>query len=181
MGNSTLHITKGFSKNLKYSELHCHTNYSFQEGASSPEEILTKANELEISAVAITDHDNLCGAMEFAQMAKTIGIQAIIGVELTLNTGTLKQPNKNDLSDKKKHLTLLAENLTGYKNISTLISYGHLHSVKRNYPALNVNFLKKYSEGVICLSGCTQGEISELIASNRYDAVSYTHLRAHET
>ncbi len=49
--------------------------------------------------------------------------------------------NKNDLSDKKKHLTLLAENLTGYKNISTLISYAHLHSVKRNYPELNVNFL----------------------------------------
>ncbi|MDP7612459.1 MAG: DNA polymerase III subunit alpha [Dehalococcoidia bacterium] len=169
MGNSTLHITEDFSKDLKYSELHCHTNYSFQEGASSPEEILIKAHELEISAVAITDHDNLCGAIEFAQMAKTIGIQAIIGVELTLNAGTLEQPNKNDLSDKQKHLTLLAENLTGYKNISTLISYAHLHSAKRNYPELNVNFLEKYSEGVICLSGCTQGEISALIASNRYD------------
>ena len=102
MGNSTLHITKGFSKDLKYSELHCHTNYSFQEGASSPEEILIKAHELEISAVAITDHDNLCGAMEFAQVAKTIDIQAIIGVELTLNSGILEQSNRNDLSDKKK-------------------------------------------------------------------------------
>src|SRR3972149_1992177 len=72
---------------IPYAELHCHSNYSFKEGASYTAELLIQAKKLGLEALAITDHDNLCGAMEFAQAAKSVGIKAITGVELTLTTG----------------------------------------------------------------------------------------------
>ena len=71
-----------------YAELHCHSNYSFQEGASSVEELLVRAMDLGYPALALTDHDNLCGAMEFSRMANDIGIQPITGAEITLEDGS---------------------------------------------------------------------------------------------
>ena len=68
-----------------YAELHCHSNFSFQEGASSVEDLLVRAHDIGLSALALTDHDNLCGAMHFAQVAKTVGIKAITGAELSLS------------------------------------------------------------------------------------------------
>ena len=67
-----------------YSELHCHSYYSFHDGASSLEELLVRAKELGYRALALTDHDNLCGAMRFAQLARSLEVQGIIGAELTL-------------------------------------------------------------------------------------------------
>ena len=84
-----------------YAELHCHTNYSFKEGASEGWDLLVRAHSLGIHALAITDHDNLCGAMEFAQSAKSVGIKAIIGAEATLST-----PSANGMG--RHHVTLLA-------------------------------------------------------------------------
>ena len=83
----------------KYVELHCHSNYSFYEWASFPEELIATAKMLEYPALALTDHDNLCGAMEFARLANRNGIQPITGVELTLSGGS--------------HVTLLAETREG--------------------------------------------------------------------
>ncbi|HZA25071.1 MAG TPA: PHP domain-containing protein, partial [Dehalococcoidia bacterium] len=80
---------------MSYVELHCHSNYSFKEGASSVEELLEQARELDYPALALTDHDNLCGAMHFAESARDAGIQPITGAEVTLTDGS--------------HLTLLAE------------------------------------------------------------------------
>ena len=102
----------------KYAELHCHTNYSFQEGASSVEELLVRSKELGHQALAITDHDNLCGAMHFAQVAHSVGVQAITGAEITLKDGS--------------HLTLLAETRQGYSNLSRLISYSYISGQRRN-------------------------------------------------
>ncbi|MDP6494833.1 MAG: PHP domain-containing protein, partial [Dehalococcoidia bacterium] len=82
-----------------YVELHCHSNYSFKEGASFLEEILVRAKELEYPALALTDHDNLCGAMEFARIANSVGVQPITGAEITVEGGS--------------HLTLLAETRQG--------------------------------------------------------------------
>ena len=69
-----------------YVELHCHSNFSFQEGASFPHELLARAAELGYPALALTDHDNLCGAMEFARTARSLGIHPIIGAEVTLSS-----------------------------------------------------------------------------------------------
>lgn len=84
---------------MEYAELHCHSYYSFHDGASSLEELMLRAKELGYSALALTDHDNLCGAMRFSHLARSMGIKGIIGAELTLKGG--------------HHLTLLVENKEG--------------------------------------------------------------------
>ncbi|MEE8362953.1 MAG: DNA polymerase III subunit alpha, partial [Dehalococcoidia bacterium] len=132
-----------------YAELHCHSNYSFKEGASYTSELLVRAKELGLAALAITDHDGMSGAMEFAQAAKSVGIKAIIGVEITLISG--------------HHLTLLAENAAGYGNICRLVTRAHMDPEERNQPALDPALLPEHSAGVICLSGCRRGEISDLV------------------
>ncbi len=104
--------------NASYAELHCHTNYSFHEGASSVEELLVRSKELGHRALAITDHDNLCGAMHFAQVANSVDVQAITGAEVTLKDGS--------------HLTLLAETRQGYANLSRIISYSYISGERRD-------------------------------------------------
>ncbi len=136
--------------NYPYVELHCHSNYSFREGASFPEELLERAFDLHYPALAITDHDNLCGAMEFARAGKALGIHPIIGAEITLTGGF--------------HLTLLAENAHGYKNLSHLLSLSHLFN-KRGKPELDTRSLAEHSSGLIALSGCSKGEISSLFST----------------
>lgn len=148
---------------IPYAELHCHTNYSFKEGASEAWDLLVRAKKLGIHAIAITDHDNLCGAMEFSQMAGEIGIQAIIGVEVTLATPSLSGLGGH-------HVTLLAETAAGYSNICKLVSKAHMDPEERNQPALDPEYFAAHSEGVICLSGCRHSQISELLLHNDYDA-----------
>ncbi len=136
-----------------YVELHCHSNYSFQEGASFTHELLLRAKELGYPALALTDHDNLCGAMEFAQQARSIGIRPITGAEITLKGG--------------RHLTLLAETARGYSNLCQLISYSHMTSDRRE-PELDPELISDHTEGLIALSGCPKGEIPVLLAESRY-------------
>jgi len=133
-----------------YTELHCHSNYSFQEGASSVEELLVRAKELGYKALALTDHDNLCGAMHFAQVARTVGVQAITGAEVTLKDGA--------------HLTLLAETRQGYSNLCNLLSYSHIASDRRN-PRLDPRYLPELAEGLILFTGCRKGPLSSLLAA----------------
>ena len=141
------------AKCMTYAELHCHTNYSFQEGASSIGELLVRAEELGYPALAITDHDNLCGAMEFAQAAKDLKIKAIIGAEVTLTGGS--------------HLTLLAETQKGYSNISRLISRAYFDGDRRD-PQLGPKRIQEHAEGVMLLTGCRNGELSSLLAGERF-------------
>jgi len=137
-----------------YAELHCHSNYSFQEGASSIYELVARAKELGYGALALTDHDNLCGAMEFARAAGGLGIQPITGAEVTLKGGS--------------HLTLLAENRKGYGNLCRLISYAHVTGDRKN-PELDPRHLQEHAEGLVLLTGCRTGEISGLVADGRDD------------
>ena len=132
---------------MAYVELHCHSNYSFQEGASFIHELLPHAVELGYSALALTDHDNLCGAMEFAKEARSFGIQPIIGAEVTLKGG--------------HHLTLLAETYEGYSNLCQLLSAARITTDRRE-PELDLQFLRRHSKGLILLSGCRRGGISSL-------------------
>ena len=138
--------------NISYAELHCHTNYSFQEGASSVEELVVRSKELGHRALAVTDHDNLCGAMHFAQVARSVGVQAISGAEVTLKDGS--------------HLTLLAETRQGYRNLSQLISYSYIFGERRN-PALDPKHLAPMTGGLILLTGCRKGRLSSLLCQGR--------------
>ncbi|MBI2909575.1 MAG: PHP domain-containing protein, partial [Chloroflexi bacterium] len=106
-----------------YIELHCHSYFSFHDGASSIEELVLRARELGYPALALTDHDNLCGALQFAQLAKSLDVKPIIGAEITLQGGY--------------HLTLLAESHQGYSNLCRLISHAHMNS-PRGEPELGV-------------------------------------------
>ena len=137
---------------MSYVELHCHSNYSFQEGASFIHEQLPRAVELGYPALALTDHDNLCGAMEFAKEARSLGIQPIIGAEVTLKGGY--------------HLTLLAETHQGYSNLCQLLSVARITTDRRE-PELDQQLLAQHAKGLILLSGCRKGEIASLAQSGR--------------
>ena len=135
-----------------YTELHLHTNYSFQEGASSIGELVGQAAGLGYRALAITDHDNLCGAVEFAEACQSAGVQPIIGCEVTLAGGY--------------HLTLLAETRQGYANLCRLIS--EAYRADRRDPALDPALFEGHADGLIVLSGCRRGEVPSLIDQGRY-------------
>jgi error-prone DNA polymerase len=137
---------------MSYAELHCHSYYSFHDGAASLEELLLRAKELGYHALAVTDHDNLCGAMRFAQLAKSLDIHGITGAEITLEGGY--------------HLTLLAKDRQGYKNLCRLITAAHA-SGERNDPALPPGLLPEHAAGLIALSGCPRGELAQLVAKSR--------------
>ena len=144
---------------MPYVELHCHSNYSFQEGASFIHELLARAMELGYPALALTDHDNLCGAMEFARAAKSLDIQPITGAEVTLQVG--------------HHVTLLAESQKGYGNLCRLISTGRL-TVDRREPELDPRFLSEHSEGMILLTGCRNGLVPSLVQAGHLSEAETT-------
>lgn len=137
-----------------YVELHCHSNYSFKDGASFTYELLLKAKELGYPALALTDHDNLCGALEFARTAAELGIRPIIGAEVTLSQG--------------RHLTLLAATREGYSNLCQALSYARV-STDRREPELSPMLLRDHTKGLIALSGCSQGAISSLLEGGHGD------------
>ena len=145
-----------------YVELHCHSNYSFQEGASSIEELLVRAGELGHHALALTDHDNLCGAMHFAQVARSVGIHAITGAEVTLKA--CPESSRRDGA----HLTLLAATRTGYSNLCRLISYSYVTNDRKN-PGLDPKYLSDHADGVVLLTGCGKGPVSSLLMDGRRD------------
>lgn len=137
---------------MDYAELHCHSYYSFHDGASSLEELLVRAKELGYRALALTDHNNLCAAMRFAQLTHSLDIHGITGAEITL---------KNNY-----HLTLLAKDRQGYRNLCRLITAAH-SSGERDTPELDPALLKDHAAGLIVLSGCRQGELAQLVAMSR--------------
>jgi error-prone DNA polymerase len=138
---------------MDYAELHCHSYYSFHDGASSLEELLVRSKELGYHALALTDHNNLCGTMRFAQLASSLQMHGIIGAEITLTGGY--------------HLTILAKDRTGYGNLCRLITAAH-HSALRETPELPPALLPAHASGLIVLSGCPRGELSQMIAASRF-------------
>ncbi|MGH2356357.1 MAG: PHP domain-containing protein, partial [Chloroflexota bacterium] len=142
---------------LSYVELHCHSNFSFLDGASHPEELVLRARDLGYPALALTDHDGLYGAMEFAKVARTWGVRPITGAEVTLASG--------------HHLTLLCETQQGYANLCRLLSQAHL-SHEKGSPAVDVDTLARHATGLIALSGCQRGEVPSLVAARRFAAAA---------
>lgn len=129
---------------MEYAELHCHSSFSLLDGASNPEELVATAKELGLRALAITDHDDMGGIVRFSEAAKQIEFAGITGAEITLADNS--------------HLILLAEDISGYKNLCYLISKARLSS-SRGLPRVSYNDLQEQSSGLIALSGCPQGAI----------------------
>ena len=122
----------------KYAELHCHSAFSFLDGASPPDEILAEAHRLGYPALALTDRNGIYGSLAFAHAAQPLGLQAITGAEVTLSDGS--------------HLILLAETAHGYTNLCRLLTEAHL-GAERLDPRLALTALEARHEGLIILSG----------------------------
>src|SRR5438552_7752178 len=144
--------------------LHLHTEYSFLDGLVRTKELMKKAAEFKMPAVAITDHGNLHGAIEFYQAAKDAGIKPIIGCEAYMAPGVIKDRPSNQ-RDAAYHFTLLAKDETGYRNLVKLISTAHLDGFHYK-PRIDKELLAPRAAGLIGLSGCLKGEINMAIQSD---------------
>jgi error-prone DNA polymerase len=143
-----------------YAELHAHSNFSFLEGASHIDELVLRALELGYETLALTDHDGLHGAMEFAQCARAWGLRPITGAEITLARSEERGARSKEA---EHHLTLLCETQRGYANLCRLLTHAHLDHERGN-PCVEPDVLARHTEGLIALSGCRRGKISSLIA-----------------
>jgi error-prone DNA polymerase len=139
---------------MSYIELHCHSAYSFLDGASDPAELAATAASLGHEALALTDHDNVCGAMEFAHACKGVGVRPIIGCELTVEV-----PRR---MPRPVHVTLLVENASGWASLCRLITAAHRGTREGAGmrealpPSIEIDELERHTEGLVCLSGCAR-------------------------
>lgn len=151
--------------NKNFVHLHLHTEYSLLDGVGRIEEYLERAKSLNMKAIAITDHGNMYGAIEFYKCAMKKGIKPIIGIEAYVSEFEMKKKEGRNF-----HLILLAKNLTGYKNLLKISSVGFLKGFYYR-PRVDKEFLKKHSEGIIALSACMQGEVSRAILENEKEKI----------
>src|SRR5436189_1347853 len=147
--------------------LHLHTEYSLLDGSIRMKELMKKAAEFKMPAVAITDHGNLFGAIEFYQEAHNAGVKPIIGCEAYIAPGSHKD-RPLSRRDSAYHITLLAENETGYRNLVKLITTAHLDGF-HYAPRIDKELLRERSAGLIGLSGCLAGEINSAIQANNIE------------
>ena len=138
--------------------LHVHTQYSILDSAIRLEDLMKKAKAFGLPAVAMTDHGNLFGVLEFYEMATAHDLKPIIGCEVYLTKDHREKPEKERLY----HLVLLAENEIGYRNLLKLISISYLDGFYYK-PRIDKELLAQYCKGLIALSGCLHGEIPQLI------------------
>ncbi|WP_069632171.1 DNA polymerase III subunit alpha [Campylobacter pinnipediorum] len=141
---------------VDFTHLHLHTEYSLLDGANKIKELAKTLKERGVKSVAITDHGNMFGAIDFYKTMKKEGIKPLIGMEAYIH-------NQDELSDKSTkqrfHLILIAKNEIGYKNLMYLSSMSYIDGFYY-YPRINKKILKEHSEGIICTGACLQGEVS---------------------
>src|SRR5476651_1372342 len=142
--------------------LHLHTEYSLLDGAVRMKELMKKAKEFEMPAVAITDHGNLFGAIEFYQEAEKAGIKPIIGCEAYMAPGKLSDRQAASARDAAYHFTLLVKDEQGYRNLVKLVSIAHLDGMYYK-PRIDKELLAQHAKGLIGLSGCLKGEVNQAI------------------
>src|ERR1700746_477516 len=147
--------------------LHLHTEYSLLDGSIRMKDLMKKAAEFGMPAVAITDHGNLFGAIEFYQEAQRAGLKPIIGCEVYVAPGSHKDrpPTRRESA---YHFTLLAENETGYRNLMKLVTAAHLDGF-HYAPRIDKELLAARAAGLIGLSGCLAGEINSAIQANNIE------------
>lgn len=155
-------------KHAPFVHLHLHTHYSLLDGAIRPEALFQKASQFKMPALAITDHGNMFGAIEFYQQACRHGIKPIIGCEIYMAPGSRYEKDARSGSDTFYHLILLAQNQTGYKNLVYLVSKGYLEGFYYR-PRIDKELLAEHNEGLIALSACLHGELATHILNKSYE------------
>jgi DNA polymerase III subunit alpha len=155
---------------MSFVHLHVHTVYSLLDGFSNVKKLVKRAKEMEMPALAITDHGTMYGVVEFFNAATEAGIKPIIGMESYMAARGMKDRDSK-LDKKSSHLLLLAENETGYRNLLQIASAAQLEGFYY-YPRVDHDFLAAHSEGLICTSGCMSAEIPRLLVEeNPQEAV----------
>lgn len=146
---------------IDFTHLHVHTQFSILDGAASIKGLLSKAKETGMTALAITDHGNMYGVLEFSNQAAKYGIKPIIGCEVYVAEHShFDKSSKEDRSG--YHLILLARNMTGYRNLSKLVSLGFTEGFYYT-PRIDMDILSKYHEGIIACSACLGGQLPKAI------------------
>src|SRR5215207_5725991 len=133
---------------IDYVELHCHSSFSLLDATATPAQLVTRAGDIGMDTLALTDHDALYSAVPFITAARARGIRPILGAEVTLEDGC--------------HLTLLVENEAGWRNLCTLISRARM-AMPKGQSKLSWVDLEQHTGGLVCLSGCRQGPIASAL------------------
>ena len=154
---------------MEFTHLHVHTEYSLLDGSSKIKEITSRAKELGMKSLAITDHGVMYGVIDFYKAAKEVGIKPILGCEVYVAPVSRfdKQPGESE--SRYYHLVLLAENNTGYKNLMKIVSRGFTEGFYYK-PRVDYEVLEQFHEGIIALSACLAGEVQRYLARGMYEA-----------
>ncbi|MEX0909708.1 MAG: PHP domain-containing protein, partial [Candidatus Paceibacterota bacterium] len=149
------------SKKAEFIHLHTHSHYSLLDGLSKIPDLIKKAQEYKMSALGLTDHGSMYGAIEFYKACKAADIKPIVGVEAYVAERSRfdKEPG---IDDKRYHLTLLSRNNEGYKNLLKLVSRAALEGFYYK-PRIDEELLREHSAGLLCLTGCPSGKFTQLL------------------
>jgi error-prone DNA polymerase len=156
----------------RYAELHCHTNFSFLDGASHPEELAEEAARLGLTGLAVTDHDGFYGVVRFSQAARELGLPTIFGAELSLD---LAKPQNGEADPEGRHLLALAHGPEGYARLARTISRGQLDGEEKGKPAYGdlEDVAAVLRDHVLVLTGCRKGSVPRALASGGMPAAAY--------
>ena len=163
---------------MAFVHLHVHTEYSLLDGACRIERLLDRAKELGQEAVAITDHGNMYGVIDFYKAAKARGVKPIIGCEVYVAKRT-RFDKVHELDGENRHLVLLCKDETGYKNLIAMVSKAWTEGFYSK-PRVDFELLEQHHEGLIALSACLAGEIPRALSRNDYDGAKEAALRYQE-
>ncbi len=147
-----------------FTHLHTHTEYSMLDGISRIPDLVYQVRDMGMESLAITDHGNLYGVVDFYSECKEAGIKPIIGCEVYVAHRSRLDRNASERSP--YHLVLLAKNNTGYRNLMQLVTRGHLEGFHYR-PRIDWELLQQFHEGLICMSGCASAEVPRLLADGR--------------
>ena len=153
-------------KHSDFVHLHLHTEYSLLDGACRIDDVVEKAHAAKMPAVAMTDHGNLYGAIEFYKAAKERGIKPIIGCEAYIAPGSRLDKKSSNARDAAYHLVLLAKDDAGYRNLIKLVSSAHLEGFYYK-PRIDKEILAQHSKGLIGFTSCLKGEVPNNIANDQ--------------
>ncbi len=152
---------------MSFVHLHNHSDFSLLDGSAKVKDLISSAKEMGMDAIALTDHGNLFGAIEFYQQARKAKIKPIIGCELYMAPGRCQDRSSSaGMRDTSYHIVLLAKNEIGYRNLIKLSSHGYLDGFYYR-PRIDWELLERHHDGLICLTACLKGQIPQLLIQGR--------------
>ena len=164
----------------EFVHLHNHSDYSLLDGAQTVQTLVNTIDDLGMDSVALTEHGNMFSVIPYYKTAKKSGVKPIIGCEVYVAVGSrFDKKTTAEGGWGNNHLVLLAQNYTGYQNLMKLVTYGYLEGFYYR-PRVDIDLIKKHSDGLICLSGCLKGEIPEKMIKGDWDGAKKAALRFSE-